>query len=390
MSAVEANPSPSRISAATLDAPILQLHNIFKTFGGGSGGDAMPAVAQVNLLLQRGEILSLLGPSGCGKTTLLRIIAGFELPQQGEIFIQGLSVGGLPPEKRGVGMVFQDYALFPHLTVQQNVAFGLRAKGQRLRNCDEKKQQGDRVRTVLSLVGLAGFEARYPHELSGGQQQRIALARALAPDPALVLLDEPMSNLDVQVRLRLRQELREILKLAQTSAILVTHDQEEALSVADRLAVMRGGRVEQYGSPEEIYFSPATRFVADFVTQANFLPARQRELDLWETEIGCFRSRVTGLDQAELRPNQGEMMLRQEDILLVPDGQGNGLVCDRQFLGREHRYSLRLTSGRQLLARLSAARPIEIGTPVRVTVAPHSPQVFIDPGQGAVSNQDAS
>jgi iron(III) transport system ATP-binding protein len=377
MSVVEANLSSSQGQATALGGPVLQLLGLAKRYAGVS----TPAVADVTLSLQRGEILSLLGPSGCGKTTLLRIIAGFEQAQAGEIFIEGIQMNRRPPEKRGVAMVFQDYALFPHLTVLQNVAFGLQSQQRRRRSLKprlDKQRIASRVREVLTLVGLTDFEDRYPHELSGGQQQRVALARALAPAPSLVLLDEPMSNLDVQVRLRLRQELRGILKQSQTTAILVTHDQEEALSVADRIAVLRQGRVEQYGFPEEIYQTPATRFVADFVTQANFLPAHQRELDLWETEIGCFRARVTGLGNAQLRQNSGEMMLRQEDIVLVPDAQGNGRVCDRQFLGREHRYHLRLASGQLLLARMAASQAIPVGSQVKVTVTHHSPQVFIE------------
>lgn len=362
---------------------MLQLRGLVKQYPGVSS----PAVADVSLSLQRGEILSLLGPSGCGKTTLLRMIAGFEPTDAGDIFIEGAQMNRRPPEKRGVGMVFQDYALFPHLTVNQNVAFGLKGGGPRRwgsdwlrpasKNRRSKPQQTQRVEQVLSLVGLEDFGSRYPHELSGGQQQRIALARALAPAPSLVLLDEPMSNLDVQVRLRLRQELRDILKQSHTTAILVTHDQEEALSIADRIAVIRQGRVEQYGFPEEIYQSPASRFVADFVTQANFLTAHQREVDLWETEIGCFRARVTGLSNAQLQPNNGEMMLRQEDIVLVPEPTGNGLVRDRQFLGREHRYTIGLASGSQLLARMPVSQAIPVGATVKVTVAEHTPQVFI-------------
>lgn len=380
MSVAEANLSSLTRPNPGGGEPVLQLRGLVKQYPGVDS----PAVADVSLSLQRGEILSLLGPSGCGKTTLLRMIAGFEPSDAGDIFIEGAQINRRPPEKRGVGMVFQDYALFPHLTVNQNVAFGLKGgrRGDWLRpaskNRKTKQQQAQRVQQVLSLVGLEDFGRRYPHELSGGQQQRIALARALAPAPSLVLLDEPMSNLDVQVRLRLRQELRDILKTSHTTAILVTHDQEEALSIADRIAVIRQGRVEQYGFPEEIYQSPASRFVADFVTQANFLPARQRELDLWETEIGCFRARVTGLGNAQLKPNDGEMMLRQEDIVLLPDPAGNGLVRDRQFLGREHRYTVGLASGGQLLARMAVSQAIPVGTTVQVAVAQHTPQVFIE------------
>ncbi len=384
MSVAEANLSSPANAISVAGEPVLQLRGLVKQYP----GVGHPAVADVSLSLQRGEILSLLGPSGCGKTTLLRMIAGFEPTDAGDIFIEGALMNRRPPEKRGVGMVFQDYALFPHLTVNQNVAFGLKGGGQKpwggdwfrqaSKNRKNKQQQAHRVQQVLSLVGLEDFGRRYPHELSGGQQQRIALARALAPAPSLVLLDEPMSNLDVQVRLRLRQELRDILKQSHTTAILVTHDQEEALSIADRIAVIRGGQVEQYGVPEEIYQSPASRFVADFVTQANFLPALQRELDLWETEIGCFRARLTGLGQAKLQPNKGEMMMRQEDIVLAPDSEGNGLVRDRQFLGREHRYTIGLASGSQLLVRMPVSQAIPVGTTVKVMIAQHTPQVFIE------------
>lgn len=393
------------VTVTETGSAILQLSGIEKQYPGVDHA----AIADISLSLVQGEILSLLGPSGCGKTTLLRIIAGFEQPQAGEVWIEGRAVARQPPEKRGVGMVFQDYALFPHLTVQQNVAFGLQSGWQRqgrlrrvnkarlLRKLPQESSIQARIQETLELVGLAGFAARYPHELSGGQQQRIALARALAPSPSLVLLDEPMSNLDVQVRLRLRQELREILKRSQTTAIFVTHDQEEALSIADRIAVMGQGRIEQYGLPEEIYQRPATRFVADFVTQANFLPAQQRELDLWETEIGCFRVQLMGLGKMQPgRPNRGEMMVRQEDILLVPEAEmqaksdaeagaaprpGGGqtaVVCDRQFLGREHRYTVRLASGRTLQARMATAQAIAVGTAVTVEIIQPCPQVFIE------------
>ncbi len=338
---------------------ILQLQGIVKRFA----NSAQPAIARIDLELRPGEILSLLGPSGCGKTTLLRIIAGFERPDAGTILIRQQPVAHLPPEQRGVGMVFQDYALFPHLTVAKNVAFGLgRAGGSRL----APKQ----VSEALGLVGLVGYQSRYPHELSGGQQQRIALARALAPAPALVLLDEPMSNLDVQVRLRLRQELRSILKQAGTSAIFVTHDQEEALSMADRVVVMDHGHIEQIGTPEEIYQHPATRFVADFVTQANFIPA-QRTAAGWETELGTVPAAAMAVqfEQAAKRGQgelQGELMVRQEDLELVADERGMGVVGDRQFLGREHRYSIQLPSGQTLFVRRLSGDLLPVGAKVQL------------------------
>ncbi len=343
------------------DSVILELRDIEKYFPGSPSA----VLSQVDLALASGEILSLLGPSGCGKTTLLRIIAGFETPSQGNILLNGQSVVHLPPEKRGVGMVFQDYALFPHLTVAKNLEFGL--KGAWKKAWGKQESLGDRVKTVLALVGLAGYESRYPHELSGGQQQRIALARALAPAPFLVLLDEPMSNLDVQVRLRLRQELRDILKRAGTSAIFVTHDQEEALSMADKVAVMDHGKVQQVDRPEEIYQHPATRFVADFVTQANFLSARFQERGTWETDLGPVWVDPKWVDvQTPEKGATGELMVRQEDLILRPHDQGAAVVCDRQFLGREHRYSVQLESGAVLLVRSPAALSLERGQRVHL------------------------
>jgi iron(III) transport system ATP-binding protein len=313
----------------------------------------------------------LLGPSGCGKTTLLRLIGGFETPQAGTIDIDGDRVAGggqwIPPEKRNVGMVFQDYALFPHLNVHKNIAFGLNhAKRQGNLPSPNKK----RVAEVLSLVGLEGMAKRYPHELSGGQQQRVALARALAPYPAMVLLDEPLSNLDAQVRLRLRQEVRGILKNTQTSAIFVTHDREEALSVCDRVALMRQGHVEQLGTPEEIYSYPASRFVAEFVTQANFLPAI-RKGEVWETEVGCFP-----LNEGSTEVDTADLMVRQEDLVLTPQENASVTIRDRQFLGREHRYCLQTPSGKELHARLAAKNKLPIGSQVALQVNPEAIQVF--------------
>lgn len=349
------------------EASILHLEKVSKRYA----RTGTPAVNEVTLTLQSGDLLGLLGPSGCGKTTLLRTIAGFERQFSGKIAISGRTVASasvwIPPEQRHVGMVFQDYALFPHLTVAKNIAFGLNKA--HLGATQVKK----RVQAVLALVGLEGLEGRYPHQLSGGQQQRIALARALAPRPALVLLDEPLSNLDVQVRLRLRQELREILKSAGTSAIFVTHDQQEALSISDRVAVMCQGSLEQLGTPEEIYSEPVSRFVAEFVTQANFLPA-QRRGRMWETEIGSFQ--LNEVAEGEIQGEQADLMLTQEDLTLLPDEEGNAVIRDRQFLGYEYRYYLQTFSGRELVARFRGRRALAVGTRVKVGVNPQSLRLF--------------
>lgn len=262
-------------------------------------------------------------------------------------------------------MVFQDFALFPHLTVAENILFGLKGK-QRSRQINPKQ----RVQEVLELVRLQGLDRRYPHELSGGQQQRVALARALAPNPSLVLLDEPLSNLDVQVRLQLREELRTILKELGTTAIFVTHDQEEAMSLADEIAVMRLGEVEQVGTPESIYKHPKTAFVAEFVAQVNFLSATY-QAEQWKTEIGefpaklCQESSKHSLNHAEL---ETVLMIREEDLCLTPDPKGDAIICDRQFLGREYRYCLKTASGQELHARSTEPAPWEVGTTVKLGV----------------------
>lgn len=364
---------------------ILQLKNITKTYGNKSTSSTdsgqILVLDDVSLTLLHGELLGLLGPSGCGKTTLLRIIAGFESISQGTVEIAGKVVctncDAVAAEKRNTGMVFQDYALFPHLTVGENIAFGL--KNQRKKHnkgiFTNKKsfhnQIEPRVAEVLELVGLRGLEKRYPHQLSGGQQQRISLARALAPQPALILLDEPLSNLDVQVRHRLRAEIRAILKAAGTSAIFVTHDREEALAISDKIAVMHRGKLEQVGTPEEMYLNPASRFVAEFVTQANFLPAT-KEGQFWQTEIG----NVARSETESRLGDQGDLMVRQEDIILTPDRTSKIVVRERQFLGREYHYCLETASGKRIYARSDLSNAIAVGTKVNLSLNIASPRIF--------------
>ncbi len=238
----------------------LELTHIQKTFG------TSVAVENFNLKVQQGEFVSFLGPSGCGKTTTLRMIAGFEVPTAGKITINGSDITSLPPNKRNVGMVFQSYALFPNMTVAQNVGYGLKIAGK------PKAEMEARVTEMLALIQMEKFAARYPYQLSGGQQQRVALARALAFQPQVLLLDEPLSALDAKIRVELRQEIRRIQQKLGITTIYVTHDQEEALSLSDRIVVMSQGKMEQVGTPSEIYNFPATEFVAQFVGQINLLP----------------------------------------------------------------------------------------------------------------------
>jgi iron(III) transport system ATP-binding protein len=296
---------------------------------------AVPAVDHLSLALETGEILALLGPSGCGKTTTLRLIAGFERPDTGIVAIDHRVVADgqkwVPPEQRGVGVVFQEYTLFPHLMVADNVAFGLRHLAV------EKRRQ--RLQEMLELVGLGRLAQRYPHELSGGQQQRVALARALAPRPAVLLLDEPFSNLDTALRSHMLQEVYTILRTLETTAVFVTHDHEEAFMVADRVGVLNGGRLEQLGCPEDIYHRPATRFVARFMGQANFLPGRVGVAGV-ETDIGRFPNAL-GLPVGAA----AEVMIRPHHLELRPDPSGNALVISRRFRGADALVVVQLSSG---------------------------------------------
>jgi iron(III) transport system ATP-binding protein len=366
---------------------VLQLRDVTKQFV----PTAPAAVQSVSLSLSKGELLALLGPSGCGKTTLLRLVAGFETPQLGTIDLAGQIVCGglhwLPPEQRDVGIVFQDYALFPHLSVLENVSFGLKRPVRRGQLA--KRQIRELAGEAIHLVGLAGLESRYPHELSGGQQQRVALARALAPRPSLILLDEPFSNLDVQVRLYLRQEVRDILKGIGASGIFVTHDQEEALAMADRVAVMRQGRVEQLDTPEAIYREPASRFIAEFVTQANFLPTRLSQ-NGWETELGCFSATMIEPppEAAKALGMEAELMIRQEDLHLEVDDAAALLVRDRQFLGREYQYSLLTPASQILHVRTPIHQRLPIGARVKASVTEAGLRLFVRDSQ--LGNQSPS
>ena len=307
-----------------------------------------------DLNLADGEIGCLLGPSGCGKTTVLRCIAGLEPVQDGEIRLHGqvMSRRGFtaPPEKRRVGFVFQDYALFPHLDVAANVGFGLRGDAEATREA--------RVRELLDAVGMSGAGGKYPHELSGGQMQRVALARALAPRPQLLLLDEPFSNLDVELRERLSIEVRSILKALGTTALLVTHDQHEAFAMADVVGVMHDGVVEQWDAAYNLYHRPATRFVADFVGEGVLIPALAGEADRIETVLGTLKH-CPGCD---LKPGQPiSLLLRPDDVVHDDASALKAEVVKKAFRGAEFLYTLKLGDGNQVLSLVPSHHNHAIG-----------------------------
>jgi iron(III) transport system ATP-binding protein len=346
--------------------PVVRIRGLRKAFG------PVVALDGLDMDLRRGETLALLGPSGCGKTTLLRAVAGLGRPDAGTVEIGGDLVEGpgvfVPPERRRIGMVFQDVALFPHLSVAENVAFGLRG--------EVATARAARVAELLELVGLPEAGPSRPHELSGGMQQRVALARAIAPRPDVVLLDEPFANLDLGLRTQLRAELRRVLDVTGASALLVTHDQAEALTVADRVAVMRRGVVDQVGSPEVIYAQPATPFVATFVGVANLVPA---SLDGLEAETVLGRMRLVAQPEEAVR---GLVVVRPEHVDLEPWGSGAAAAMDvaapirarilaRRFAGAELHYEVALDDGLRLWVEAGhAARLLSVGDEVALALRP--------------------
>ncbi|PWV65870.1 ABC transporter ATP-binding protein [Plasticicumulans acidivorans] len=339
---------------AEAPAALLELQDIACAHAGRRVVDGL------SLRLQPGEIGCLLGASGCGKTTTLRAIAGFHPLAAGSIRLRGQSIasaaGGLPPEARGIGLVFQDYALFPHLDAGDNVAFGLHRLPRRERRA--------RAQTLLEVVGLGDCAARYPHELSGGQQQRIALARALAPEPALVLLDEPFSSLDPELRERLAGEVRDILRRRHTAALLVTHDQHEAFALADRIGVMHGGRLLQWDSGPALYRTPASAAVAGFIGDGRLLPGERRSDGRIATALGELRGRSDG------PPGQHvQVLLRPEHLLHDPAGPLHAQVLSRAFRGAETLYTLTLPSGAEVLARIASACDYPPGASVSLRYA---------------------
>ncbi|MBS7661459.1 ABC transporter ATP-binding protein [Pseudomonas lalucatii] len=328
-------------------------------------------VQDLNLHLNAGDIGCLLGPSGCGKTTTLRAIAGFEPVAEGEIQLedQVISRAGftLAPEKRRIGMVFQDYALFPHLTVAENIGFGIRKQA----NCERITEE------LLELVKLGHLGRRYPHELSGGQQQRVALARALAPEPRLLLLDEPFSNLDGELRRRLSHEVRDILKARGTSAILVTHDQEEAFAVSDHVGVFKEGKLEQWDTPFNLYHEPLTPFVASFIGQGYFIRGQLLSPDSVQTELGVIRG-----NRAYIWPvgSSVDVLLRPDDIVYAPDSEQKALIVGKTFLGAATLYRLQLATGSQLESIFPSHADHLPGQEVGIRVAADHLVAFPAPG----------
>ncbi len=323
-------------------------------------GRSTPAVQGVNLGLRAGDIGVLIGPSGCGKTTLLRAVAGLEPVSGGKILLSKRVVSEpghtVPAERRRIGMVFQDYALFPHMDVGRNVGFGIEHL--------HKAERARRVAEVLTLVGLEGAEKRFPHELSGGQQQRVALARALAPQPDLLLLDEPFSNLDIDLRERLAQEVRNILKAAKATALLVTHDQLEAFAIGDVIGVMNEGRLHQWDDAYSLYHRPATRFVADFIGHGVFTPATLREVNgqvVVDTPVGELTDVAECPLPCAFEGGQCDVLLRADDIVHDDDAPVKAEIIRKAFRGSEFLYTLRLASGDLLMAHVPSHHDHKLG-----------------------------
>jgi putative spermidine/putrescine transport system ATP-binding protein len=339
-------------AGATAGVAGVSLRALTRAFG------ATRALDQMSLDIAPGELVALLGPSGCGKTTALRIVAGFERADSGQVLIDGRDVSGVPASRRDMGMVFQSYSLFPTMSALDNVAFGLRMR--KVAGGARRRRAGE----LLEMVGLSAQAGQYPHQLSGGQQQRVALARALAVEPRVLLLDEPLSALDAKVRLQLREQIRALQQRLGTTTLFVTHDQEEALSISDRVGVMRAGRLEQVAEPAELYARPATAFVAEFVGTMNRLPG----------ELGGGGKTVTVLGATVPAQDGGpasgpvDALVRPENLTLAVAEDGDGIVTGRTFLGAVTRVAVRLSGDTEVVVDVSsaAALPMAPGTAVRV------------------------
>jgi len=355
----------ARLAALTGGNPLLadagsgvevRFDGVVKRYGG------QTVLPGLDLTVRPGEFLALLGPSGCGKSTALRLLAGLEFADAGAIVVGGRDMSAVPTNRRDLGMVFQAYSLFPHMTVAKNTGYGLRMRKVPAATI------ADRVRAALELVGLDAFAERYPHQLSGGQQQRVALARALVTEPSVLLLDEPLSALDAKVRVQLRDEIRRIQLRLGITTIFVTHDQEEALAVADRIAVMHAGGIEQIGTPEELYSAPATAFVAEFIGRSSIVPA----------VVAGGRATVLGAEVALVTPvadGPGEVFLRPEQVRFVgaDDGGVAATVVESSFLGSIRRTQVRTVDGVELVVQHPADERMQVGD--RVAIAVHAASV---------------
>jgi putative spermidine/putrescine transport system ATP-binding protein len=330
----------------------VSLRGLIRTFG------ATRALNEMSLEIAPGELVALLGPSGCGKTTALRIVAGFEFADSGQVLVDGIDVSGVAANKRDMGMVFQSYSLFPNMSALDNVAFGLRMR--KVATAGRRKRAAE----LLDMVGLAPQAAQFPHQLSGGQQQRVALARALAIEPRVLLLDEPLSALDAKVRLQLREQIRTLQQRLGTTTLFVTHDQEEALSMSDRVGVMRAGKLEQVATPDELYSRPATPFVAEFVGTMNRLPGVLSSDGTTVTVIGITVPVQPG------GPDSGtvDALVRPENLTVEPSAAGDGIVTVRTFLGAVTRLKVRLSGDTEVVVDVAttAAADMTPGTAVQV------------------------
>lgn len=348
--------------------PLLRVDNIECRFG------SRTIIEALSFQVAAGEICCLLGPSGCGKTTLLQAIAGFNPVYRGTIHLESDCIAragdSLPPEQRGIGMVFQDYALFPHLTVRDNIGFGLRSLA--------RSERGARIEEALALVQMEALAGRYPHELSGGQQQRVALARALAPKPRLLLMDEPFSNLDTELRRTLSAEVRDILKAAGMTAIMVTHDRNEAFVVSDRLGVLDNGRLQQWDTPERIYHQPATPTVASFVGDGTFVDAVAKDGHRLETEAGPLV-----VAERHWTPGARLTLFVRPEELVEDTGGVEAEIVSKAFIGTQTRYRFRLPNGRCIEGLFRSDKRFVVGDRIRLAIRTDQPVSFPaagDPG----------
>jgi putative spermidine/putrescine transport system ATP-binding protein len=342
-------------AAGAREGTSVSLRKLTRAFGAARALDGM------SLEIAPGELVALLGPSGCGKTTALRIVAGFETADTGEVLIDGKDVSGMPAAKRDMGMVFQSYSLFPNMSALDNVGFGLRM---RKASATVRRQKAGEL---LEMVGLSAQSGQFPHQLSGGQQQRVALARALAIEPRVLLLDEPLSALDAKVRLQLREQIRTLQQRLGTTTLFVTHDQEEALSMADRVGVMRAGKLEQVAAPDELYDRPATAFVAEFVGTMNRLPGSLEADGRTVTVLGS----TVGVQEGGPTSGSVAVLVRPENLTVAPAEGGNGIVFLRTFLGATSRITVLLSGDLQVLvdvpsthaAAMTPGASVQVGIP---------------------------